>query len=282
MTRILNIAHRGGAGLWPENTLGAFKHALALPCDGVELDCHLSKDGEIVVIHDEALDPDLVRKDGRWLEAKGPLVKNLTYAELRQFDVGRVKPGSSRASRWPHQQAIDGERIPRLGDCILMAKRMSKEAQLWIELKSNLREPERTADPEILAGKIVALLRAQDFLSRAVLVSFNWAALMHAKSIERSLKTFCLTLPESERRSRLFPEISDAALIGAIKGAGAGGWLIHYSDLTPERVGLAREFLDLAVWTVNDDAEMKRLIALKPHAICTDYPDRLKAALAGA
>ena len=283
MTGILNIAHRGGAGLWPENTLGAFKRALALPCDGVELDCHLSRDGEIVVVHDEALNPEIARDaDGKWLEAPTPLVKDLTYAELRQFDVGRAKPGTAYAARRAGQEPMDGERIPLLRDVVALAKRANPAAALWIELKSDIAHPERSADPQNLAEAVAALLREEDFIARATIVSFNWLALMHLKHVEPRLPVYAITLPEAERMKRGFPDIAYADLIAALNLAGLDGWLAHYSDLTPERAAQARAALALAVWTVNDDAEMKRLIALKPHAICTDYPDRLKAALAGA
>ncbi|MEO7053402.1 MAG: glycerophosphodiester phosphodiesterase family protein, partial [Rhizomicrobium sp.] len=65
--KTLNIAHRGGAGLRPENTLVAFRHAIALGCDGAELDVQLSADGIVIVHHDFRLNPALTRLDGAWL-----------------------------------------------------------------------------------------------------------------------------------------------------------------------------------------------------------------------
>ena len=281
MTRILNIAHRGGAGLWPENTLAAFERAFALGCDGVELDCHLSKDGEIVVFHDEALKPELVRDArGQWLEAETPLIKDLTYEELRQFDVGRVRQGTEYAAKRAGQEAIDGERIPLLREAIELAKRASSSAVLWIELKSDMAHPERSADPQALADAVVALLRREDFIERATIVSFNWAALMRVKTSEPRLPALAITLPEAERKKRGFPDITFDELIGAIEIAGLDGWLAHYSDLDETRAAAARKRLKLACWTVNGEADMAHMAALGLHAICTDYPDRLKAVLA--
>src|SRR5229473_4645360 len=74
----LNFAHRGGAGLYPENTLAAFRDAVARGCDGAELDVQLSKDGEVVVFHDFKLKPDICRLNGEWIRKPTPLIKELT------------------------------------------------------------------------------------------------------------------------------------------------------------------------------------------------------------
>ena len=72
---------RGGADLWPENTLPAFEGAIACGADGAELDVHLASDGELVVFHDETLKPEIVRRDGVWITERTP-IKNLTVADL--------------------------------------------------------------------------------------------------------------------------------------------------------------------------------------------------------
>src|SRR6185312_10638549 len=92
---VLNIAHRGGAALYPENTLAAFRDAVARGCDGAELDIHLSKDGEVVVFHDFKLKPEICRLGGKWIAKPSARVKDLTLAELRAFDVGRLDPNSA-------------------------------------------------------------------------------------------------------------------------------------------------------------------------------------------
>src|SRR6185437_13167348 len=92
-----NIAHRGGAGLKPENTLAAFRHAIELGCDGAELDVQLSADGTLVVHHDYRLNPGLTRKAGGWLKGETPRIKDLTFAQLQAFDLGRADPLSNYA-----------------------------------------------------------------------------------------------------------------------------------------------------------------------------------------
>src|ERR1700761_9332227 len=94
----MNIAHRGGAQLMPENSLAAFADALARGCDGAELDVQLSRDGVVVVHHDFRLKAGLARQGGAWLTQPEPRIKDLTFAELQQFDVGAAQPGGGYAN----------------------------------------------------------------------------------------------------------------------------------------------------------------------------------------
>ncbi|MDO9125933.1 MAG: glycerophosphodiester phosphodiesterase family protein, partial [Parvibaculum sp.] len=74
MTKPLQVAHRGGAGLWPENTMAAFERAIGAGADGIELDVHLTRDGKLAVHHDESLKPAIARgPDGQWLTRPTPL-----------------------------------------------------------------------------------------------------------------------------------------------------------------------------------------------------------------
>ena len=73
----------------------------------------------MVVHHDRRLNPDLARgPDGKWVAAPGPTIRSLTFDELQRYDVGRIRPGSEYAQRFPHQKPIDGTRIPRLSDVL--------------------------------------------------------------------------------------------------------------------------------------------------------------------
>src|SRR5512137_2932121 len=82
--------HRGARGLEPENTVAAFERALAIGVTTLEMDAAITADGIVVVSHDPALNPAITRDgEGRWLRARGPLIKSMTLAELEAFDVGR-------------------------------------------------------------------------------------------------------------------------------------------------------------------------------------------------
>src|SRR5690606_21045986 len=130
----LNIAHRGGAALYPENALAAFRHAMMLGCDGAELDVQLSADGVAVVYHDARLNSGYTRAGGSWLNGATPRIKDMTLAQLRGFDIGRMRPGSAYARAHPRQAAVDGERIPTLEEVVTLV-RPSPGFRLWVELK---------------------------------------------------------------------------------------------------------------------------------------------------
>ncbi len=305
----LNIAHRGGAGLWPENTMGAFERAFALGADGVEMDVQLSKDGAVVIFHDNALKPEIVRDArGTWLEKTGPRISELTLEELRAFDIGRLKPDTAYAARAPEQEPLDGERIPLLRDLVVAAKRAGGK-KLWIELKTPLMGGVGQEAPDLLADAVLDILRKESALELATLVAFDWAGVIHAKKREPACETRCLTLPQSwfaadpppaetgppsasnlnglrEMLARGAPweggvhAKDHGGVLGAIAAARANGWYAFHTDVTPETAKEAAALgLDYAVWTVNETDEMRRLLPLGCNGICTDRPDRLKAVL---
>src|SRR5512134_1341461 len=115
--------HRGARGLAPENTLAAFRTALAIGVTTLETDLAVTRDGVLVLSHERALNPDLVRDpDGRWLASPGPPIYRLGLDELRKFDVGRLNPASRYATNWPEQKPLDGERFPTLAELLTLVK----------------------------------------------------------------------------------------------------------------------------------------------------------------
>lgn len=312
VTKSLNIAHRGGAGLRPENTLAAFSNALDLGVDGFELDVHVAKDGTVVVFHDDALKGDIVRdEDGRWLEGPPPLVKDLSYPQLQTFDIGRLKPKSKYGARYPQQIAADGERIPRLADVIWLIKRSDGAERLWIELKSNFTDRSRTVAPDAMAEAVIRVLKREKFLDRAVLVGFDWPALIAAKKIAPKIECWFTTLPQSwfgdvppppehgpppkaeleatralERNGAPWTGGFDRAKYGSVikaaKAAGADGWFPYFADINRATLTEARELgLKVGAWTVNEPSDLARLADLEVDGLCTDYPDRLASILKG-
>lgn len=282
----LNIAHRGGAGLWPENTLFAFQNAVARGFDGAELDVQLTRDGKLVVFHDFRLKPEICRgPDGKWLSAPGELICNLTLAELRAFDIGRPKPGTDYARAHPDLTPYDGERIPLLSKVIEIAKRAKNEFRLFVEIKTNFRDRTQSAPPEAVVEAALATLKEKNFLNRAVVVGFDWLALKHALKLEPNLECWFTTLPPNERKGGLLFWLAglvvqkfDDSIPKAIKAAGGRGWFPHYLDATPEAVRQAHELgLKLGVWTVDNPATMCAKRDARVDAICTNRPDILAA-----
>ena len=308
----LNIAHRGGSGLRPENTLAAFAHALDVGVDGFELDVHVAKDGTVVVFHDDALKREIVRDaHGQWLSETGPLLKDLPYPAIQTYDVGRLKPGTKYGARYPDQVAQDGERIPKLAEVIYLINRAGGPERLWIELKTNFMDRSQTSSPQAMAESVVRVLKREKFLDRAILVGFDWAALIAAKKIAPKVECWFTTLPQSwfgeapppaehgpppqaELEKLRAQESSSApwtagfdrpaygSVIKAAKAAGADGWFPYYADINRSTLAEARELgLRVGAWTVDRTDDLARLADLQIDGICTDYPDRLAQILKG-
>ena len=250
----LNIAHRGGAQLMPENTLAAFQDAQARGCDGAELDVQLTRDGIAVVHHDYRLKAGLARKNGAWLSEPGPRIKDLTFAELQRFDVGTAQPGGDYARKHPLLKPMQAA-IPSLEDVVALTR--GQPFQWFVELKCDASDD--SADSVALAEAAYAI--AGD---TAIYVGFDWRALMPL--VKRGAKCWFTTDKLS----------GDARpVIDMIAKAGGRGWFPNFPDATPENVAYARQQgLKVGAWTVNDPADMRRLSGLD--AICTDRPDLLK------
>jgi glycerophosphoryl diester phosphodiesterase len=303
-----NIAHRGGAGLRPENTLSAFTNAVARGCDGAELDVQLSRDGMVVVHHDYRLKPDLTRDaSGLWLKPPTPRIKDLTLEELRGFDIGRADPASEYARTHAQVEWRDGERIPTLAAVIAIAKTAPRPFHLFIEVKTSFADRAQSAQPEDLAERALAVVKAGDDLERTVFVGFDWPGLIHVKKLALEARCWFTTMsaswfadgtPPPETHPPAEPALQilrhwaregtspwaggydairyDGSILRAIKAAGGDGWLPHYADIDASSVAEARTLgLQIGAWTVNDPADMRRLIALGLDAICTDRPDLL-------
>ena len=150
--------HRGARGLFPENTLDGFRATIACGVDAVELDIALTRDGVPVVFHDVAINPAIARgADGKWIAAPGPTIAALTLSELAQFNVGRLRPGSLYASRYPDQAPYDHAGIPTLAEVFAIA--VSAGVRVDAELKTLPAEPERTAPPKTMAQAVIAVAK---------------------------------------------------------------------------------------------------------------------------
>jgi len=284
--RPLNIAHRGGAGLWPENTLFAFQQAIAADFDGAELDVQLTRDGELAVFHDFLLKPELCRHgDARWLSRRERrLIRDLDSAEVKEFDVGRVKPRTLYAQRHRVKHPKDGEPIPLLPE-VLALVRTRPEFKLFIEIKTCAEERSLSAPPRAVAEAVVADLRRAEFVANAVLVGFDWEALLHAKAIEPTLPCWFSTKRRAPHASRSWaadyhPFKFSGSIPEAIARAGGDGWFCARAQATRARIEEAHRLgLGVGIWTVNDTRSMRAYTRLGVEAIVTDRPDRLSLLL---
>lgn len=247
----LTFAHRGGAGLWPENTLQAFRGAIELGCTHVETDLRLSRDGEIVLMHDSQLD--------RTTDGTGE-VAALTLAELKRLDAGyRFSPdGRSFPARGR------GFTIPSFGEVVKALPNASFNVE--IKERGHLDLPRALWD----------FIRAHGLSDRIIV-----AAERH--ELVRDFRRIC--------RARVATSASrrECLQFWVASGLGLEGLLpLPYQALqVPVRVGklpfvtarlLAaahRERLVVHVWTIDDPEEMVRLLDLGVDGLMSDYPDRL-------
>jgi len=286
------IGHRGAAGLAPENTLAAFSKACELGVNAVELDVLLTQDRNIVVHHDYFLNPDIARTaDGKWLQADGPAINTMTLNELRTYDVGRLKPDTRYAKRYPAQQPVDGERIPTLGEVIALIKtECTRTTELWVEIKTNPEKPALTPPPETVAEAVVQILRRQAFAGRTRILSFDWRVLAHVQEIAPGIPTVYLSTvgvrfntikPGQPGASAWMAGLDiddfDGSVARAVRAAGGRYWASFYKDLTVRTIQEAHELgLQVFAWTPDTRSKMQHLIEKQVDGIITNRPDILK------
>jgi glycerophosphoryl diester phosphodiesterase len=254
--------HRGARGHRPENTLPGFQYAIELGVDTLELDVGVSRDGVVVVHHDRRLNPDVARgPDGQWLRPPTPTIHSLDYEKLRTYDVGRIRPGSEYAARFPHQQPVDGTRIPRLADLFAMAA--STRVRFNIELKLLASHPGETLPAEPFTDAVIAEVRKGGMERRSTLQSFDWRAVAAVERKAPGLATAYLAEAEDSE----LPKVRDA---------GARTWSPDYRALTKAKLDDAHASgMRVVVWTVNEPRDIARMIEWGVDGIISDYPDRV-------
>lgn len=287
--------HRGARGLAPENTLAGFARALAIGVTTLELDIAVTRDGVLAVSHDPRLNPDLTRgPDGRFLEAPGPVIHHLTFAELQAYDVGRLKPGTAYAARYPQQRADDGARIPRLADVFALVRRAGNDAvRFAIETKVTPFNPQETPDPETFARAVIAAIREAGMARRSTILSFDWRTLAVVQRDAPEIGTVYLTAqqrwldnvgadqPAGSAWTNGVQYRDHGSIPRMIKAAGGRTWSAYHGDLDRAAVGEARALgIQVLAWTVNAPADIVRVLDLGVDGIVTDRPDRVRDEMA--
>ncbi|MFC4023372.1 glycerophosphodiester phosphodiesterase [Oceanobacillus longus] len=241
MTETKVYGHRGSMGNYPENTLLGFHEAIRQGVDGLELDVHMTKDGEIVVIHDETLD--------RTTDGTG-FIKDLTLNEIKQYSAG---------SKYEYFTKFDAswsaEKVPTLKEVLELLK--PYDIELNIELKTYV------FNYEGIEEKINSLVEAYGNERRIVYSSFHLPSILRIKKLEPAAEIAWLL-------NQPIPLLSDY-----LKGLQLNA--LHLD----KQVVLANvhQWKDLyekvRVWTVNGDDEIKQLLDLKVNTIITDFPEKV-------
>lgn len=234
----LIFGHRGASAYAPENTLAAFRLALEQGADGVELDVTLSADGTPVVMHDDTVD--------RTTTGTGR-VDRLTLAQLKGLAAGYpTKFGDTFA----------GERLPTLAEVF---QALGARAMFNVELK---RDP---SPDQSLAQKTVALIHHHQLSQRVWLSSFYYDNLRRVKAIDPTLPVGLLYDPTEPGR------VARAWLTPGVRAEAHHPYHLLFNSVT--RGWYRARGLRVAVWTVNAEADLRRLMRLGADAIITDRPD---------
>ncbi|MFN3348780.1 glycerophosphodiester phosphodiesterase family protein, partial [Pseudorhodoplanes sp.] len=252
-------------------------------------------DGVLVVSHDSHLNPDHTRgPDGEFLTATGPAIRSLTFDDLQAYDVGRIKPGTAYAARFPMQKGADGVRIPKLTDVFDLAKRVGADhIRFNIETKLTPTSEPDTPDPETFATALVKAIQDAGLTKRASIQSFDWRTLMVAKRIAPEIQRVCLTIqsPGEDNIRRNLPGPSpwtagldvddfDGSVPRLVKAADCQVWSPFFRNLTAALVKEAHDLgLKVIPWTVNETADLELIYQTGIDGVISDYPDRARAAL---
>ncbi len=247
-TKPLIIAHRGGAKLAPENTLASFENAINIGVEMIEIDVHLSKDSEVITIHDQSLE--------RTTDGKGD-IKDLTLAEIKKFDAGS----------WFNEN-FKGEKVPTLSETL---ETINRRAILLIEIKDG---DERYPG---LEKKIVEEVKKQNAVDWVVIQSFNKKSVLRIKEMAPEITTFYLL---GRNFNEYFNPLVEKFNAGEKINLQFDGIAPHYSSLNTENVKTIHNMgFKVFCFTVNDPEEMHKVIDYRVDGIITDSPDTLKKIL---
>ena len=234
MNKVKIFAHRGASAYAPENTLEAFRLAMEQGADGIELDVQMTKDGELVVIHDETID--------RVSNGNGA-VRDYTLEELKQFSVSN------------HFEQYPDVKIPTLREVLELVKPGTMEIN--IELKTGIYWY-----PQI-EQKVLELVKEEGMEERIIYSSFNHYSVQKIRELSPEAETAYLI-------GDVMLDVADYTRNTGIKGLHPALFHVKMADFLKEykESGIA-----LRVWTVNDKDQIRWLIDEGVDAVITNYPD---------
>jgi glycerophosphoryl diester phosphodiesterase len=241
----LVIAHRGGADVWPEETILAFDNAAKLGVDVLELDVHATADGRVICMHDENVE--------RTTDGVG-LVREKTFAELQALDAG-AKFTTDGGKTFPYRGT--GLKVPTLEEVL----RKFPSMHFTVEIKQ--------FKPSIVDA-VIAVIEATGMSEKVVVASFDDDTVRDVRAKRPSFAT-SLAAGEIIRFMQLLSEEDVAAYKPPAR-------LVQppFAAITQERMRIANQLgMRIHVWTVDDRADMERMWKLGVHGIMTDVPELL-------
>jgi glycerophosphoryl diester phosphodiesterase len=250
----LVMAHQGGKGLWPENTLYAFKRAVELGVDVLEMDIHSTADGVLVVMHDDTVDDTT--------DGSGP-IRGLTLQEIKALDAGYL---------WTPD---DGQTFPYRGQGITVPT----VEEVFAAIPATPMNIEIKQTEPSLAEPFCTLIRNYDMAGWVLVASFDGKTI---QEFRRACPEVATSTAEKEVIAlfALSRVLLEAAFSPRAEAVQVPEYRSGLHVLTPRLVDAAHgRNLQVHAWTINDPDDMRRLVALGVDGIITDYPERLMEVL---
>jgi glycerophosphoryl diester phosphodiesterase len=276
-SKILDVeAHAGGKGLYPGNSIPAFIHSLTLGVTTLEMDCVISKDSQVVVSHDPFMSHIFMRtsagKDINKEEERTYNLFQMPYDSIRQYQLG-VKVDQE----FPTQKLVKTYK-PLLSEVIdsveaYIKKHRLKPVHYNIEVKSYHQASGMSPEPRVFVDLVMAVIQKYRIQERVIIQSFDVRPLQYLRQSYPGVKISYLL-----SKSNILPLQENLHKLGFTPPILSP----EYPMLTPEMMAEARR-LGMAVipWTVDEEADLRRLIDLQVNGIITNYPDRLLKLLSG-
>lgn len=284
------VGHRGCRALRPENTLAAFQHAFELGADAIELDVHLTTDGQVVVYHDYHLSPDLTRTaDDEWLNSGSHTIPHMSWPELQQFKLGKINPSTEYSTHFPDVKNADDEKLPLLRDVFAIARPL--ETHMLIEVKTSRLKPWVSSDFEPLTKAVMEEIHKSGMKDRCAILAFDPRVVKAAKQMDPSIPVYLNYMIHDSSNSPWYVGPLESALslwdgnhgksgVAIAHQLGADYWSSLYTQITPELVDEAHKAgIKVMAWTVNSPEEALKLVQMGVDTIATDRPDLMIATL---
>jgi len=232
----INYAHRGASAYFPENTMLSFEKALEMGCTGIETDVQMTKDGILVLIHDEMVN--------RTTNGEG-LVKDYTYSELNKLDAGA----------WMGEEFI-GNKVPTVEELIYLTS--DKNIIINFEIKSGV------VIYQDIEQKLIDLIYKHKIAHKVILSSFNHYSIAKCNKIAKEINTGVLYM------AGIYKPYNYAKTVGA--NAIHPYFLAVNEGVIKEA---KKHKIQVNVFTVDDEEHMKFFLDMKVDGIITNYPDKL-------
>jgi glycerophosphoryl diester phosphodiesterase len=256
--------HRGARAVRPENTLPAFRYALEVGVDTLEMDLHATKDGVLVVSHDPLISRELCLDErGKPVERDIP-IRSLKLMELKAFDCGSLPN-----RRFPDQVLQPKSTIPTFEEVLrtvqVSTTPAARKVRFNVEMKSDPAHPDWVPPPKKFAEMVIKAVKKRGFLFRTTLQSFDYRTLEAARELEPGVS---LSVLVEDRPKELLSEIADRYKAKTVSP--------NHEWLTKDDVEDAHNFgLRVIPWTANSQADWDKLIEFGVDGIITDDPKAL-------